>query len=213
MAAFDSVDLLSQMRELAGIPTASEITAASLYARLARAQQEVIEDIAAIYPNCLYTTTGPATLTTSDSKVWTFGNDGQTNAQAPMGFVRIFRSLSDYPDNPLEPGIDYLDEGTQIRIPNNRTESGTLYWHGIPTPTDISASQAPALRPAPARRLIVIKAVETFSREGGQRFDMADDMERLYAREFAKHMLVWRTRFVSGGALVMDGIDRAIGQG
>lgn len=203
MASYDSADLLAQFKELAGLPTATEITSASIYARLARAQLEVIEDIAGIYPNCLYRTTGPAALSTTDSKVFTFGTDGSGYAVAPMGFVRVFRSLGDYPDNPMLPGIDYLDEGTQIRIPNNRTESSTLYWQGIATPTDISASQEPALRPAPARRLIVIKAVETFGREGGSRYDMADDCERLYAREFGKHMLVWKTRFTGGGALLV----------
>lgn len=212
MASWDSADCLAQFNELAGRPSTDEITTATKYARLARAQQYVIEDIAAIYPYCLYRTTGPAALSTSDSKVFTFGSDGQGHAVGPMGFVQVFRSLSDYPDSPLEPGVDYLDEGTQIRIPNNRTE-GALYWHGIPTPTDISASQEPALRPAPARRLIVIKAVETFGREGGQRYDLADEMERLYAREFVKHMLVWKTRFASGGALSLSGADAAIAWG
>lgn len=211
MASFDSADLLAQFRELADIPTVSEISATSIYARLARAQQDVIEEVASIYPNCMYRTSGPATLTTSDNKVYTFGTDAQGHAVAPMGHVAVFRSLSDYPDNPMREGVEYLDEGTQIRIPNNNTEQATLYWQGIPTPADISASQEPALRPAPARRLIVIKAVETFAREGGRNYALADDMEALYAKQFAKHMLSWKTRFRQGGALlVLDGIDRAV---
>lgn len=211
MASYDSADLLAQMKELADIPTTSEFTSAALYSRLARAQQDVIEEIAGIYPNCLYRTTGPAALSTSDSKVYTFGTDGQGHPVAPMGFVQVFKNLSDYPDSPMIPGLDYLDEGTQIRIPNNRTESGTLYWQGIPTPTDISASQEPALRPAPARRLIVIRAVETFAREGGRNYALADDMERLFATQLRKHLLVWRTRFSSGGALmVLDAVDKAV---
>lgn len=202
MATWDSADLLSQFNELAGRPTTDEITTASKYARLARAQMAVIEDVAAIYPYCLYRSGGPTTLTTADNKVYTFGADGNaTHAMGPMGHVAIFRNLADYPDSPLVEGTDYLDEGTQIRIPNNRTESSTLYWTGIPTPADISASSEPALRPAPSRRLIVIKAVETFGREGSHNLTLADDMAMLYDREFAKHMLVWRTRYRRGGVL------------
>lgn len=210
MATWDSADLLAQFNELAGRPSTDSVTTASKYARLSRSQMTVIEDAAAIYPYCMYRSGGPTTLSTSDSKVFTFGTDGNaTHAMGPVGHVAIFRNLADYPDSPLIEGTDYLDEGTQIRIPNNRTE-GTLYWTGIPIPADISASVEPALRPAPTRRLIVIKAVETFGREGGQDFALADDMALLYQTEFAKHMLVWRTRFRRGGALGMTTLDRAL---
>jgi hypothetical protein len=56
MATWDSADLLSQFNELTGRPSTDEITTASKYARLARAQQEVISEIAGIYPQCLYRT-------------------------------------------------------------------------------------------------------------------------------------------------------------
>lgn len=210
MASWDSADLLSQFDELAGRPSTDEITDAQKYARLARAQMSVIEDVAAIYPYCLYRSGGPTTLTTSGNKVYTFGSDGQGHADGPLGHVAVFRALEDYPDSPLIEGVDYLDEGTQIRIPNNRTEQATLYWTGIPTPTDISASQEPALRPAPSRRLIVIKAVEAFGREGAHDLSLADEMGRYYAREFPKHMLAWRTRFRRGGAVSVTSKERAI---
>lgn len=210
MASWTSSDLLAQFNELAGRPSSDEITDATKYARLARAQMAVIEDVAGIYPYCMYLSSGPTTLTTSGNKVYTFGNDGQGQAAAPLGYAAIFRNLEDYPDNALIEGVDYLDEGTQIRIPNNRTESSTLYYTGIPTPTDIASGQEPALRPAPARRLIVIKAVEHFAREGGRDFALADDMSSLYTREFAKHMLAWRTRYRRGGAVSMTSKELAI---
>jgi len=213
MATWDKQYLLDMFDRLAGRPDADEITDANKYKRLAEAQNEVIADIASIYPYCLYRSGGPTALSTSDNKVYTFGNDGNSeNAQGPLGHVAIFRNLSDYPDNPLIEGVDYLDEGTQIRIPNNRTEQSTLYWTGIPTPQDISASVEPSLRPAPARELIVIKAVKNFAEEGDQMPSLAQTMERRYAREFAKHMLAWRTRFRRGGAIAVTSKERAIVQ-
>ena len=216
MASWDSADLLSQFNELAGRPSTDEITTASKYARLARAQQYVIEDIAAIYPYCLYRSGGPTATTTTGGVVHTFGSDAQTQAVGPLGHVWIGRNAATYPDTDLEEGIDYINEGTQIRMVNQRVES-SLYWMGIPTPADISASEQPSIRPAPARRLIVIKAVETFGREGGQRYDLADEMSLLYwgtpgkPGEFAKWMLIFKTQFRSGGALSWTGVERAIG--
>lgn len=210
MATWDKAALLALFNRYAQRPATDAITDAAKYQRLSEAQMAVIEAIAAIYPYCLYRTGGPTTLSTSDSKVYTFGNDGNNeNAQGPLGHVAVFRNLADYPDNPLIEGIDYLDEGTQIRIPNNRTE-GTLYWTGIPTPADITASVEPSLRPAPARILIVIKAVERFALEGGHNPSLAADMRLMWADEFPKHMLAWRTRFRRGGAISLDGIERAI---
>ena len=211
MATWDKAYLLAMFDRLAGRPDADEISDANKYVRLAEAQNEVIQDIAALYPYCLYRSGGPTTLTTSDNKVYTFGNDGNSeNAQGPIGHVAVFRNLEDYPDNPLIEGIDYLNEGTQIRIPNNRTEQSTLYWTGITTPADITASVEPTLRPAPARILIVIKAVKNFAEEGDQLPTLAASMERRYAQEFGKWMLVFRTQFRKGGVLSLDGIERAI---
>jgi hypothetical protein len=211
MATWDKAYLLAQFDRYAHRPTTDAITDESKYQRLSEAQMAVIESVAAIYPYCLYRSGGPTALSTSDSKVYTFGNDGNNeNAQGPLGHVAVFRNLEDYPDNPLIEGIDYLDEGTQIRIPNNRTEQATLYWTGIPTPIDISATNEPVLRPAPARILIVIKAVERFALEGGHNPALAADMKQLWAEEFPKHMLAWKTRFRRGGAISLDGIERAI---
>jgi hypothetical protein len=209
MATWDSADLLARFNRNAGRPSSDEITDATKYARLAEAQSDVIHEIAAIYPYCLYRSAGPTTLTTSDNKVYTFGNDGNSVAMGPVGHVKIFRNLADYPDCALVEGVDYLNEGTQIRIPNNRTE-GSLYWMGVPTPDDIDASTAPALRPAPARILICIKAVENFAMEGNRDEALANLMARRWATEFPRYMLTWKTQFSQGGALGMTGVDRAV---
>ena len=170
----------------------------------------VYADIAAVYPYPLYRSGGPTTLTTTDNKVYTFGTDGQGFAVAPMGHVAIFRSLNDYPDGAMEEGIDYLNEGTQIRIPNNRTENATLYWTGIPVPADITSAVEPSLRPVSARLLIPLKAVQHFAEEGGGMSGLADRMDTLYQREFLKHMVNWKTQFRKGPSRMFSSIDRAI---
>lgn len=202
MATWDSADLLSQFKEMARWPATSEITDAQFYARLARAQQTVLGEVAARYPQCLYQ--APTTLTSSDGGyTYTFGTDANGHAVAPLGMVGIYADLSDVPDNPLEPGADYLDEGTRIRIPNDMTDPGPLYWYGIPTPADIAAGTEPSLRPAPARILIVIRAVWDFAREGAWRPDLAAEMEQRWRAEFPVWMQTFRTRFRDGGALVV----------
>lgn len=209
MATFDSSWTLSEFNRLAQRPTADEITDAQKYARLAQAQLEVISDIAAIYPYAMYRTGGPTATTTTGGIVHTFGTDGSGHAVAPLGHVWIGRSTATYPDTDLVEGVDYVNEGTQIRMVNERVEN-TLYWHGIPTPTDISASQEPALRPAQARILIVLKAVKNFAEEGDQNPGLASTMENRYAKEFAKWMLTYKTQFRQGGGIVVSGMDRAI---
>lgn len=211
MATFDSAWCLSTFDRLAGRPDADEITDAQKYQRLAEAQQEVILDIAAIAPTAMYRTGGPTATTTSGGIVHTFGTDGQGHAIAPLGHVWIGRATDRYPDEDLIEGVDYVNEGTQIRMVNERVEN-TLYWHGIPTPADITASVEPSLRPAPARILIVIKAVKNFAEEGDQLPSLAQSMETRYAKEFARWMLTWKTQYRRGGGLSLDGIERAIAQ-
>jgi hypothetical protein len=199
MATYDSSDLLSRFNRLAKRPSSDEITDAVKYALLAQAQMDVIYEIAIRAPYALYQ--DPAALSTSDNKEFTFGTDGNGHAVTPYGYVGIYPSLNAIPDMPWVKGLDYLDEGTLIRIPNNRTYGGTLYWRGIATPADIASGTQPALRPAPARVLIVIKAVWNFALEGGARPALADAMERMWAQQFPVHMAGWKTRFRGGGAL------------
>ena len=197
MSLWNSAGLLTQFNRLARRPSVDAITDATKYEMLARAQVNVIGQIAGIYPDGVYQ--APAALTTSDNQIFTFGTDGDGNAVAPMGFVGIYPSLESIPDYPLEPGLDYLDEGTQIRIPHNSTWSGTLYGRWIPTPSDISASTQPALNPAPARRLIVLQAVMDFAAEGGGRPEIYAAAEREWAKAWPSWLMQWRTRFRTGG--------------
>lgn len=144
----------------------------------------------------------PAALSTSDGGfTFTFGTDSNGYALFPMGKVGIYPSLNAIPGSPWSDGLDYLNEGTRIRIPNNRSYSGTLYWRGITPPADISAGVQPSLFPEMARELITITAVKNFGQAGNLNPDLADQMREAYARAFPRWMLVYRTQFRNGGGL------------
>lgn len=209
MSTYDNADLLLRFNALAARPSSDEYTDADKYALLATGQMKVIQEIAVRYPDCLYQ--APTAMSTSDGgATYTFGTDSNGYAVMPYGHVGIYSSLSNVPDNPWVAGVDYLDEGTLIRLPNNRTYSGTLYWRGIPTPSDISASIQPAIRPAPARVLIVYKAVEEFGLRGGLNPEVTTAVQALWSREFPLWMANWRSHFRKGGMLSYSTYDLAV---
>lgn len=214
MSSWDSVDLLAQFNRLAARPTVDAVTDAQKYDRLAKAQDMVIGDLSAVAPYALYPKASYAnypTLTTSDNQLFTFGSDADGNPIAPMN-TEIFPSLSAIPDDPWREGWDYLNEGTQIRIPGNRTWSGTLYWRGITATPPISAKQAPVLFPVPARELIPIKAVLSFAMEGGRDVTLAELMQAAWDRAWPRWCLVWKTQFRKGGALGMSYTGRQLSE-
>lgn len=221
-AQFTSADLLTRFNQLAGRPTADVISDALKYQRLADAQTEVIADIAARAPWTLYykgTNGSWPTLTTADNNVFTFGNDVNGDPLFPEGKVMIYPSVNAIPDCPWREGWDYLQEGTQIRIPNGGTYSGTLYWRGIAPVLPISGSNQPSIIPPPARILIVVKAVMNFAQEGNRNPALYQQMYQRYwgnpaasqVGDFARWMLVFKTQFQNGGAIgQLTGRDFAI---
>lgn len=198
-ATYGSAYLLDQFNRLTSRPTVDEVTDQTKYRILADAQNRVIADVAARAPKVLVGP--PQLLTTTDNKVYTFGTDSNGYPVFPMGNVRLFTSLSNVPDYPLQEGYDYAQEGTQVRIPNNRTFPGPLYWTGIQQPADITATVQPSLYPEAARRLIVLEAAREFMHTQN-RPDRYDDLGQEYAKELSKWLLVWRRQFSNGGGLV-----------
>lgn len=200
MATWDAASCLDLLNRLASRPASDEITDATKYKYLTEGQSEVVADIAARCPWVLYG--APAALSTSDNKVFTFGSDPDGYAVFPMGKVGIYPSLDSIPDRPWREGWDYLSEGTQIRIPNNGTYSGTLYWRGITTPKDIASggTNEPALFPEQARVLVVNRAVRSLA-VSTNRPDLADEMDAQYDVHLPRWLLVWRTQFKNGGVL------------
>lgn len=203
MASFDSADLLLSFDEKAGRPTTDAVTDGRKYARLAKSQNRIVALIAGICPTALYPTsayTSLPTMSTTDNKVFTFGTPSVPIT--PIGKTGIYRSLNDIPNYPMRQGVDYLPEGgTSIRIPNNATESATLYWLGITPPADLSAGQEPVLFPVASRELIVIDAVRQFAVEGGRNPDLAALMAAEWAVAWPTWCTTWKTSYRQGGTL------------
>lgn len=187
---------------------------ATKYTMLSDAQGEVIADVAARAPWTLYSKaaySSTPTLSTSDQQVFTFGTDVNGNPLFPIGKVMIYPSLQSIPDYPWREGYDYIQEGTQIRIPDNGTYAGTLYWRGIAPVLDIDGTNQPSLIPVNSRILIVYKAVNFYASTGNRNAELADKMQQLYDRDFARWMLVWKSQFANGGGLgTLTGRDMAI---
>lgn len=204
MASYDSADLLSLFNRKAGRPPADAITDASKYDRLAKSQGRVIGMIAGIAPYSLYPKSGYAnlpTLTTADNQVFTFGTDTNGSPIFPIGKTAIYPDLSCIPDDPWHEGYDYLNEGNQIRIPNNRTYTGSLWWRGIQRPPDISATVQPTLIPEDSRELIVIDAVRQFATEADRNEGLVGVMTTEWNAAWPQWCLVYKNQFRSGGAL------------
>lgn len=222
-AQYTSVLCLELFNRYSGRPTSDSITDASKYTRLAEAQNQVIADISARTPWVLYQKVAYASMPTltpdATFQVFTFGNDVNGDPLFPEGKVFIYPSLNSIPDTPWVEGVDFISEGTQIRIPNNGTYAGTLYWRGIAPVLPISSSNQPSLIPPASRMLIVYKAVENFATEGNRNAALADRMHQLYwgipqagqIGEFPRWMMVLRTQFGQGGALAgVTGLQLAI---
>ena len=214
MATYASSDLLALWNDYAGRPASGDaISDANKYARLARAQNVVIEDLAARVPQPQYSHAvygSTPTLTTTDNQVFTFGSDGNSDASFPIGKVNIYSSLASIPDAPLREGLDYLWEGTQIRIPNNRTYSGTLYWRGVAPLLALDGTNQPVLSPPPARILIVLEAVRAYATEGGRNMELAQQMASEYGVSFARWCLTLKTAQLNrGGVGALSGLRLA----
>ena len=204
MPTFTSADLLTRFNELAGRGASDTISDSNKYRRLADAENVVLADAASRVPKAFVNKGSYAampTLSTTDSQVFTFGTDVNGDPLFPIGKVEIYPSLSSVPDSPWIEGVDYLNEGTQIRIPSNRTWGGTLYWRGIAPVLPIDGTNQPSIIPPPFRMLIVYEAVRRFAEEGKADLELADRMAMNYQREFARFCLTLKTQFSNGGAL------------
>src|SRR5215467_11953767 len=200
MPIWDGPYLLGQFNRMAGRPASDQVTDDTKYLWLSEAQDQVVADVASRYPEALYPT-GVLPMLTTNNKIFTFGKRADGTDIFPIGKVMIFTKPSANPGMPLQPGWDYLERGTAIEIPNDRTYPAPLYWRGITPPLYITATTLPSILPLPARNLITLLAVKNFGQAGNINPDLAAQMTELWSRDFPRWMLVWKTQFVGGGAL------------
>jgi hypothetical protein len=204
MATMTSANLLELFNQLSGRPASGDsIADAGKYVRLSAAQNVMLEDGASRVPQAFYAKTAygsTPTLTTTDNQVFTFGTDVNSNPLFPIGKFRIFENLSAIPDYPWVEGEDYLWEGTQIRIPNNQTYGGTLYWRGIAPVLDITSTNQPSIIPVSFRVGIVYEAVRRYALEGNRNLTLAATMQTSYDKLLARWCLTLKTARSSGVA-------------
>ena len=201
-SGWESADLLTRFNQMAGRPSTEggTLTDTIKYQYLADAEEYTIGRIASIAPKVLYG--APVALTTADGGLtFTFGTDANGYSLMPLGRATIYDSLASIPGGAWAPGVDYLDEGATIRMPNNRTFTGTLYWYGISPPHRLDASNQPVLLPPHARMLYVIKAVADFAGNGVRNAVLEERLLERYEREFGTVMTELRKHFSAGGAM------------
>lgn len=144
---------------------------------------------------------GVGSSTDTDGQVFTFGFDTRGFPIYPLGKAEIFPTLASWPDFPWVEGYDYINEGTQIRLPNNRTWNSGLFWYGIVQPPDITSSSQPVIFPEAARELIPLRAASMFAEEGATNTTLADRLEGRYQAAWTRWCLAWRTQWQSGNQM------------
>lgn len=191
---YESTDLLMMFNSYAGRAEGDGIPDAAKYSRLSKAQDAVLMDIMTTCPKALYQ--GPTAMTSADDGLtWTFGTDSNGYAVFPLGNAQIYPSANAYPNYPWVPGIDYLDRGTSIVMPNQTPWGGTLYWVGVIAPQAITGIVQPVLQPPQARILIVIQAVKSFAQEFVRNPGLVDEMQNRWDDEWPRHITAIRKHF------------------
>lgn len=209
MSTWDSADLLARCKRFARRPATDEsYPDTDWYASLTEAQAEAITDLAARAPDALYPP--PVLLTSADGgKTYTFGTDAAGDLEFPLGHAEIYASLRHIPDQPLEPGADFVVEGQRIRIPNDKTKafSDGPYARFVVLPRVIDGSNPPTLQPKTARIMIVFKAVEKWASRPGSGADPSY-WGRQYDSAFGKSLLALRTQYNMAAAQAQP-LDRS----
>jgi hypothetical protein len=218
MATYTASNLLTLFNTYAGRPESGDaISDATKYDYLTRAQDVVIADFASRIPEPLYShvaygSTPTLTALDSTNQVFFFSSSNVNgDYEFPIGKANIYDSLSAIPDNPLVEGQDYLWEGAYIRIPSNRSHSGTLYWRGVAAAAVLSSSGSTlTLSPPPARVLVVYEAVRQFATTEVRNPELAQSMASEYGLSFARWCLTYKTAVVTKGAGGVSGLRLAM---
>lgn len=160
MAYLDSADCLLRVKNRLNRPTSDEAFTRSstddiAYSAMTEANDELIKKIAVFIPDAMVT--APTLLTSADSgKTYTFGTDADAAAIFALGHFAIYENLESIPDYPLTDGVDYVIEGTKIRMPYNdtRTFSAGPYAQSV-TPGNVVNSSTQPTCPKIARLVMV----------------------------------------------------------
>lgn len=170
MPLWDSAYCLQYCQDSARRPVTDQaMPAARWYRMLTASQPEVYDDLFTRYPELGYS--APVLLSTGDGgHTYIFGLDAAGDPIRPMGHAELYPSLRAIPDQPLEPGSDFLWESGLIRIPADRTRyfaEGPYARFVAQADVAIDAGHNPQLQPKHARELLCLKALEKWARRPG----------------------------------------------
>lgn len=170
MPLWDSAYCLEYCQDSARRPgTDASMPAARWFRMLTASQPEVYDDLFTRYPDLGYS--APVQLFTTDGgSTYGFGVDADGDAIRPIGHAEIYPNLRAIPDDPLEPGLDFIWESGLIRIPHNRTRlfsEGPYARFVAMADQAIDATHNPELQPKHARELLCLKALEKWARRPG----------------------------------------------
>lgn len=190
-----------------GVMDADELwTATRVYRQLADAQEAVYTDLAPVVPQVLVGP--PVLLTTADGgTTYTFGA-----GVYPIGHVEVYAQESGGRELLAStygtPSGDFVIEGGSIRAPGNRTRtySNGPWARFVAYPARLTAAQEPSLQPAPARELILYRALADAANVSAGQTDPAP-WEQRYAEARRRWVVQWQTQFRSAGnqAFVANG--------
>jgi hypothetical protein len=202
MSFATSADLLEMFDEMAGRAPTDTITPAQKYKKLARAEKSVLTELVRVARTSFYPKGVLPQLETTDHNIFTFGTDTDDLPIVPYGDCQIFSRLTDVPDRPWRRDWDYLDEGTQIRLPRGRKFTGPLYYRGVVSPADISETENPHFIPVEANELTVIRAVRDFAATGNLRAPaVVAEMRIRWNERYPVICSLLKRQFSDGGAL------------
>lgn len=200
-----SADLLARFyrylgRGNGGVMQADELwTDEASYDVLADAQEIVFGELAPVAPHAfvsppmrLVSTDGGVTYT-FPAQVYPFAHV-EVYAQETGGRVLHATSYGNA-------GADFVIEGARIRTPGNRARAYTSGPWGRATvfPDRLSDTVEPSIDPAPARALILWKALELATEVSGGAMDPTPWREH-YASARQRFIVLWQTQYQSMGA-------------
>jgi hypothetical protein len=171
MPLWDAPYCLQVCQDLARRPATDQaMPAARWYRFLTDAQPEVYDDLFTRYPELGYSAPVGPLVTADGGKTYSFGVDAAGDPIRPIGHAELYPNLRAVPDDPLEPGVDFIFESGLIRIPGNRTRlfAGGPYARFVAMPDiAIDATHPPLLQPKHARILLCYKALEKWAARPG----------------------------------------------
>jgi hypothetical protein len=164
VAYLDYTDLKRRLKQRLGRPSTDEAFTVDatddVYDdKLTEAQDRVNKLLAIHSPDAVWTV--PTALTSDDGGVtYGFGTDTDSAAIFAFGHFEVYEKRIDYPDLPLTEGVDFVVQGTKLRMPGAvpRTFADSGPWALYVAPSNIVSAVHQPVIPVIARHAMLTDA-------------------------------------------------------